>query len=53
MYEQKARKPCTLCLKARNPFECDGSLCNIANGVHAHESVIVDSSKALRVKILE
>ena len=40
-------------LKARNPFECDGSLCNIANGVHAHESVIVDSSKALRVKILE
>ena len=57
----KARQSCDLkdttavvqFLKARNPFECDGNLCNIANGVHAHESVNVDSSKALGVKILE
>ena len=40
-------------LKARNAFECNGNLCNIASGVHAHESVNVDSSKSLEVKFSE
>ncbi len=36
-------------LKARNFFDYDGILCNIASGVHAHESVNDDSSKAHEV----
>ena len=39
-------------LKARNLFEYDGILCNIASGVPSHEPVNVDSSKALLVKKL-
>ena len=39
-------------LKARNLSEYDGILHNIACGVHAYESVNVDSSRALGVKIL-
>ena len=39
-------------LKARNLFEYDGILRNIASGVHAPESINDDSSKALGVKIL-
>ena len=39
-------------LKARNLFEYDDILCNIASGVHAPESINDDSLKALGVKIL-
>ena len=39
-------------LKARNLFEYDGILRNIASGFYALESINDDSSKALGVKIL-
>ena len=53
----KARQGCDLkdttavvqFLKARNLFEYVGFLRNIASGVHAHESVNDDSSKAHEV----
>ena len=56
----KARQSCDLIdttaviqfLKARNLYQYDGILRNIACGVHAYESVNVDSSRALGVKIL-
>ena len=32
-------------LKERNPFECVGTLCNIATGVHGHGTVNADSAK--------
>ena len=56
----KARQSCDLkyttavvqFLKARNLFEYDGILRNIASGFHALESINDDSSKALGVKIL-
>ena len=56
----KARQSCDLIdttvvvqfLKARNLFEYDGILRNVASGVHAPESVNDDSSNALGLKIL-
>ena len=38
-------------LEARNLFEYDGILRNIASGFHAPESINDDSSKALGVKM--
>ena len=40
-------------LKERNSFECEGILCNIATGVHAHATVNVDIAKAVESKILD
>ena len=40
-------------LKERNPFECEGILCNVATGVHAHTTVNVDIAKVVGTKILD
>ena len=40
-------------LKERNPFECVGTLCNIATGVHGHGTVNADSAEEVGFKILE
>ena len=39
-------------MKERNPFECEGTLCNIAAGVHGHRAVNADSAKEVGFKIL-
>ena len=46
---------CTIAkfLTVWNPFQYDGNLCNIANGVHAHSSVNTVSAKEVGKKILE
>ena len=40
-------------LKERNPFECVGTLCNIATGVHGHGTVNAVSAKEVGCKILD
>ena len=38
--------------KERNPFEYGPDLCNVANGVHAHPTVNVDSAENIGIDII-
>ena len=41
------------CSIERNPFECEGTLCNIAAGVQRHGTVNADSAKEVGFEILD
>ena len=40
-------------MRERNPFECEGTLCNIATGFHGHGTVNANLAKEVGFKILD